>query len=191
MDSEQEEKELIRRAKNDIQAFGRLYDKYYSQIFGYVLRRTANICIAQDLTSEIFLKALKNIKQFQWRGIPFSAWLYRIASHEIATAFRKNKRRQLLTQEIMNQADTYGISVEAEIALAEEELQKHEDFLAIHNSISKLPVKYQEVIVLRFFEKKQLEEIGDILGKREGTVKSLLHRGMEKLKKIVEQNATF
>jgi len=167
MDLEQE-KELVCRAKNDAQAFGELYDKYYKQIFGYVLRRTASIDIAQDITSEVFLKALKNIKKFHWRGIPFSAWLYRIASHEIANNFRKNKRRQLLTEELMNSASTSNVSVEAEIAQAELELQRHEDFLAIHNSISKLPIKYQEVIVLRFFEKKQLKEIGDILGKRGG-----------------------
>lgn len=190
MDLEQE-KELVCRAKNDAQAFGELYDEYYSQIFGYVLRRTANIYTAQDVTSEAFLKALKNIKQFQWRDIPFSAWLYRIASHEIANNFRRNKRRQLLTEEIMNSANTSSTSVEAEIAQAEAELQKHEDFLSIHNSISKLPIKYQEVIVLRFFEKKQLKEIGDILGKREGTIKSLLHRGLEKLRKLTEDNATF
>jgi len=185
MDLEQE-KELVCRAKNDTQAFGELYDEYYSRIFGYVLRRTASIDVAQDITSEVFFKALKNIKNFHWRGVPFSAWLYRIATHEITNDFRRKKRRQLLAEEIMNSVNTSSISVEAEIAQAEAELQKHEDFLAIHNNISKLPVKYQEVIVLRFFEKKQLKEIGTILGKREGTIKSLLHRGMERLRKLME-----
>ncbi len=185
MDLERE-KELIDKVKNDSQAFGKLYDEYYSQIFGYVLRRTASIDVAQDITSEVFLKALKNIKQFHWRDIPFSAWLYRIASHEIANNFRKNKRRQLLTEEVMNSASTSNISVEAEIAQAEAELQKHEDFLAIHKNISRLPVKYQEVIVLRFFEEKQIKDIGVILGKRQGTIKSLLHRGMERLRKLIE-----
>ena len=78
MDLEQE-KELVERAKNDTEAFGKLYDRHYSQIFGYVLRRTASIEIAQDVTSEVFFKALKNLGQFHWRGTPFPSWLYRIA----------------------------------------------------------------------------------------------------------------
>lgn len=190
MDSEQD-KELVCRAQKDAQAFGELYDKYYRQIFGYILRRTASINIAQEVTSDVFFKALKNIKQFHWRDIPFSSWLYRIAAHEIANSFRKNKRRQLLTEEMTNSARASNMSAEAEIAQAEAELQKHEDFLAIHRRITELPMKYQEVIVLRFFEKKQLGEIGLILGKREGTVKSLLHRGLEKLRKLMEESATF
>jgi RNA polymerase sigma factor (sigma-70 family) len=82
-------------------------------------------------------------------------------------------------------------SPEVEIAQAEEELQEHEEFLTLHEAIAKLPIKYQEVITLRFFEKKRLKEIGEILGKREGTTKSLLHRGLERLRILVEQNATF
>jgi RNA polymerase sigma-70 factor (ECF subfamily) len=78
-----------------------------------------------------------------------------------------------------------------EVAQAEAELQKHEDFLAIHKNITKLPPQYQEVIALRFFEKKKLREIGDILGKREGTVKSLLHRGLERMRKLMVEDATF
>jgi RNA polymerase sigma-70 factor (ECF subfamily) len=77
-------------------------------------------------------------------------------------------------------------STGAEILQAEAELRRHEDFLTLHEGISRLQLKYQEVIVLRFFEDKQLKEIGEILGKREGTVKSLLHRGLEKLRKLTE-----
>jgi len=73
-----------------------------------------------------------------------------------------------------------------EVIEAEEELRRHEDFLLLHENISKLPIKYQDVITLRFFENKQIKEIGEILGKREGTIKSLLHRGLKKLKKLME-----
>jgi RNA polymerase sigma-70 factor (ECF subfamily) len=69
---------------------------------------------------------------------------------------------------------------------AETELEKYEDFLTLHKNIARLPIKYQEVIVLRFFENKQLKEIGEILGKQDGTVKSLLHRGLKKLKNLIE-----
>ena len=185
MDSEQE-KELVERAKSDPEAFGGLYDRHYSQICGYVLRRTASIEIAQDVTSEVFFKALKNTGQFRWRDVPFSSWLYRIATHEIANYFRKNKQRQLCLEEVSNSISISNVSVEAELLEAEAELKRHEEFLALHENISKLPVKYQEVITLRFFENKQVKEIGEILGKREGTVKSLLHRGLEKLRKLME-----
>ena len=185
MDLEQE-KELVERAKNNTAAFGELYDRYYSQIFGYVFRRTASIEIAQDVTSEVFFKALKNLGQFRWRGTPFPSWLYRIATHEIANYFRKNKHGQFCLKEVSNSISLSNPSAETELIEAEAELKRHEEFLTLHQNISKLPVKYQEVIALRFFENKQVKEIGEILGKRKGTIKSLLHRGLEKLRKLME-----
>jgi len=181
-----QEKELVERAKNDTEAFGELYDQYYSKILGYVLRRTASIEIAQDVTSDAFFKALKNLGQFRWRGVPFSSWLYRIATHEIANYFRKSKHRQSCLEEVSNSISISNPSAETELLEAEAELKRREDFLILHENISKLSVKYQEVITLRFFENKQVKEIGEILGKREGTVKSLLHRGLEKLRKLME-----
>jgi len=182
----EQEKALVGRAKNDAEAFGELYDQYYSQILRYVLRRTASIEVAKDVTSEVFFKALKNLGQFRWRGVPFSSWLYRIATNEIANYFRKNGHLQTSLEELSNSISISDPSTETELLQAEAELMRHEEFLALHESISKLPIKYQEVIVLRFFEDKQLREIGEILGKREGTIKSLLHRGLEKLGKLME-----
>ncbi len=185
MDLEQE-KELVEKAKNDTQVFGELYDQYYPKIFGYVLRRTASIDVAQDVTSEVFFKALKNLGQFCYRGFPFSSWLYRIATNEIANYFRKNKREKFCLEEAFNSVSISNPSAETELLEAEAELKRHEDFLILHENLSKLSVKYQEVITLRFFENKQVKEIGEILGKREGTIKSLLHRGLEKLRKLME-----
>jgi RNA polymerase sigma-70 factor (ECF subfamily) len=181
-----QERELVERAKNNGEAFVELYDQYYSQIFGYVLKRTANIEVAQDVTSEVFFKAFKNLRQFNWRGVPFSSWLYRIATNEIANYFTKNKPWQLSLEEVSNSISSSDPWAETELLQAEAELRRREDFLTLHENISKLQLKYQEVIVLRFFEDKQLKEIGEILGKREGTVKSLLHRGLEKLRKLTE-----
>ena len=185
MDLEQE-KELVGRAKNDTEAFSELYDQYYSKIFGYVLRRTAGIEVAQDVTSEVFFKALKNLGQFHWCGIPFSSWLYRIATNEIANYFRKNKHGEFCLEEVSNSISISNPSAEIELLETEAELKRHEDFLILHENISKLPVKYQEVITLRFFENKQVREIGEIIGKPEGTIKSLLHRSLEKLRKLME-----
>jgi RNA polymerase sigma-70 factor (ECF subfamily) len=181
-----QERELVERAKNNAEAFVELYDQYYSQIFGYVLKRTANIEVAQDVTSEVFFKAFKNLRQFHWRGVPFSSWLYRIATNEIANYFTKSKPWQFSLEEVSNSISFSDPSTGTEFLQAEAELRRHEDFLTLHENISKLQLKYQEVIILRFFEDKQLKEIGEILGKREGTVKSLLHRGLEKLRKLTE-----
>jgi RNA polymerase sigma-70 factor (ECF subfamily) len=186
------ERQLVERAKCDPQAFGALYDEYFGQIFGYVLRRTASITIAQDVTAEVFFKALRNIKGFQWRGIPFSDWLYRIAIHEIANVYTHNGHDRVLTTEMKLSLAVFDASVETGAEEAEARLQQESDLLALHKSISKLPQKYQEVITLRFFEKKQLNEIARILGKREGTIKSLVHRGLERLRSLMEEtSATF
>ena len=183
----EQEKALVERAASDSSAFGRLYDEHYGRIFGYVLLRTASVADTQDITSEVFLKALLNIKRFKWRGLPFSAWLYRIAGHEIANKYRYDGRRKLLARELEISLSIAGDN-EEELAEAERRLSAHADFKAIHAGLSRLPVAYQEVITLRFFEKKSIEEIGRITGKREGTIKSLLHRGLRRLRKLMEQN---
>jgi len=179
-----EEKELVEKAKKDPEVFGKLYERYYSQIFGYILKRVANLDIAQDVCSETFLKALKNLWKFHWKGISFSFWLYKIANNEIANHFRKNKYRLISLGKV---PEPISISnPELEYIEAQEELKKHEDFLKIQGKISRLEIKYQEVIALRFFEKLKIKEIAEIVEKKEGTVKSLLHRGLEKLKGFFE-----
>lgn len=178
------ERELVRQAQREPEAFSKLYELNYSKIFGYVLKRVANLELAQDITSETFLKSLQNIKKFKWRNISFSSWLYRIASNEIANYFRKNKYKAVSFEKI---SEPISLSNPLqEIVEAEEKLKEQKDFLEIYQKISKLPNIYQEVIVLKFLEKKKIKEISEILGKREGTVKSLLHRGLEKLRKLMD-----
>ena len=175
-----EEKLLVERAKKDSLAFGQLYDEHYSRIFGYVLKRTADLDLTQDVVSETFLKALKNLNQFHWQNVSFSSWLFRIASNEIVNFWRK-KKPALSFSSVKEPAFTKDLS--EEIMAAQDKLKDHQDFLMIQKQIRLLDSRYQEVIVLRFFEKKSLLEIAEILGKKEGTVKSLLHRGLEKLRK--------
>lgn len=180
----EEERKLIQKAKRNPEVFGRLYDQHYPKIFSYVLKRTVNLDIAQDITSETFFKALKKLWQFHWRNIPFSSWLYRIANNEIANYFRKNKHKPVPLETIPEPFSV--LNPLTEVLEAEEELKRHQDFLTLQKTISKLPTKYQEVITLRFFEKKHIKEIAEILGKGEGTIKSLLHRGLEKLRQTIE-----
>jgi len=184
-----EEKELVRQAQKSPDAFARLYDHYYPRIFGYILRRTANLEVAQDITSETFLKALGKLWQFRWRNVSFSSWLYRIATNEINQYFRKAEYKKSISLEELQEQGFEPPSPhdpESELIEAQEELKQHQDFLEIQAKIVQLPAKYQEVITLRFFEKKQIKEIAEILGKREGTIKSLLHRAVEKLREADE-----
>jgi len=180
-----EERELVKQAQKDPEAFAKLYDQYYPKIFGYALRRTANLEVAQDITSETFFKALKKLWQFRWRNVSFSSWLYKIATNEVSQFFRKAEYKKSLSLEELLEQGFEPISPydpESELIEAQEKLKQHQDFLEIQEKIVRLPVKYQEVIALRFFEKKQINEIAEILGKKEGTIKSLLHRALEKLK---------
>ncbi len=192
----EKEKELVEQAKRDPEAFGKLYEQYFDAILNYVLRRTGNVQNAQDITAEIFLQALKNINKFQWRNIPFSAWLFRIATNEIAAWFRKKGSKTVSLDALREKGfdPVAGDDVEQEALAAQEELLKQQEFLAVLKQIDLLPPKYREVVALRFFAGKQLLEISQILKKPEGTVKSLLHRGLKKLKNNYlrhEQSATF
>lgn len=180
-----EEKELVRQAQKAPDAFAQLYDQYYPRIFGYVLRRSANLEAAQDITSETFLKALGKLWQFQWRNVSFSSWLYKIATNEVKQYFRKAEYKKSVSLEELQEQGFELLSPhdpENELIEAQEKLEQHQEFLEVQQRIVRLPDKYQEVITLRFFEKKQIKEIAEILGKREGTIKSLLHRAVEKLR---------
>jgi RNA polymerase sigma-70 factor (ECF subfamily) len=180
----EQEKALVERAKTDPDAFGELYDEYYMPIFNYLLRRTANITDTQDLTSEVFMKAFKNIGTFKWSGISFSAWLYRIAFHEIINKYRKGKHEQSFN---IDAIDTNSASSGSSLLQVEDETKKYEDYFVIHQSISRLPAKYREVISLRFFAGKEIHEISQILDKPESSIKTLLYRGLEKLRVDIQE----
>ena len=181
-----QEKKLVKNAQKDPEAFGIIFDKYYDRIFGYILRRVANPNIAKDIISEVFFKAFTNLWKFRWRNISIAAWLYKIATNEINYYFRKKKYKTVSLNRLMDENGLEPVSsdgtIEEEIINAETILKKHLDYLEIQKKIAEMPLKYQEVISLRFFESKSIKEISDILNKKEGTVKSLLSRGIHKLR---------
>lgn len=181
-----EEQLIIESAKHDAEAFGKLYDQYYSCIYGYLLKRVADVELAADLSSETWIKALNNINKFKFNGAPFSCWLYRIAGNCIIDYYRKNKRLILDLEEIAELKSDQDL--QAEIIQAEDQLKKYLDFLEVQKILAKLDQKYQEVITLRFFEDKRIDEICEILEKKEGTVKSLLHRGIILLRGAMQLN---
>lgn len=190
------ERKLVELAKSDPESFGRLYELNYDQIFAYVLKRTASTQVAQDITAETFFKALKNIQNFKWHNVPFSAWLYRIAINEINIWHRKRSYKSISLDGLKDKGfePISDDEMEEELLGAQQSLERHEQYMLIQKELDLIPAKYREVIALRFFASKQLSEISQILGKPEGTVKSLLHRGLERLKKVLTQgqnSATF
>lgn len=180
----QDEKSLVLAAQKDPDAFGALFDLNYTKILSYLVHRTGDVALAQDLSSETFLKAYSKLWQFKWRSISFSAWLYRIAINELRMHFRNKKLVHSL--EAMMESTGFdvrdSVDLQRELVEAEEAVKRHGEFLQIQKRLTLLPVAYQEVISLRFFEEKSLNEIAEILGKKEGTIKSLLSRGLEKLR---------
>ena len=183
--ADKEEILLIENAKSDPESFGKLYDKYYDQIYRFCLHRTANIDVAQDITSEIFTKVLKKLWMFRWKNVAFSAWLFKIANNEINSFYRKNRQSFVDINDYSEKISDDEKVADFKLNAEEKELSEKRTFLSLHNSIKKLDLKYQEVIVLRYFEDKQIKEISEILGKSEGTIKSLLHRSIKNLKKLI------
>ena len=187
-----DEKEIIEKSKNDPQFFGLLFDKYHDRIFKYILHRTMNIELSRDLTSDTFYKALKNINAYKWKNIPLSSWLYRIASNEINGYFRKHGSfHKAISANIINIDDKLYPLIQEEIKDAHQKLEEKNNFTELHRSVEQLAINYQEVIVLRFFETKKIKEISEILNKSEGTIKSLIHRGLKQLKLKLNNSLFF
>ena len=186
--NQEEEKLLINEAKTSNESFVKLYDYYYPKILGYSFRRTLDLNLSKDITSETFLKAFTGIGKYQWKGIPFSSWLFRIASNEMNMLDRKKKYKpDSLTA--LKERGVFDIvdkaSLDEEKNELEKQLQQSNDFINVQQKLLLLPVKYQEVIALKYFEEKSIKEIVEILEIKEGTIKSLLSRGIEKLKNLV------
>jgi RNA polymerase sigma-70 factor (ECF subfamily) len=183
----EEGRQLVERARTDPHAFGLLFDRHHDEIFKYILHRTANSELARDLTSETFFKALNKLWTFRWQNAPFSAWLYRIASNEVNGYYRKHKNHKSVPlEEVMNNPGGPDREAAEELNKAEKEIQNNQLFLELHQAVSRLKSRYQEVVTLRFFEGKQVKDIAQILNKSEGTVKSLLHRALKQLQDILD-----
>jgi RNA polymerase sigma-70 factor, ECF subfamily len=179
------EEEILAAIKRDPQKFGILFDHYYSRIFGYVHRRVNNFDVSKDIAAETFLKAYLKIGRFKWTGISLSSWFYRIATNEINLYYRKRGNLSESLDRLINDFSfepTDNSTFEDDRERLEEEMKKYSDFEIISMLLTLLSTEYQSVISLRYFEKKSIKEICEIMGKKEGTVKSLLSRGIGKLK---------
>jgi RNA polymerase sigma factor (sigma-70 family) len=186
----QKEQEIIERARINPEAFAEIFEAYYGAIFRYAAYRTGNAETAADITSETFFKALNKLGTFRFRGVPFSAWLYRIAGNEANLFFRRRKYEPVSFNSFDNEnavphEPVSSADIESELAAAQEEIDGNKAYQQAKTALRTLPEKYQEVIILRYMQDKKISEIGLITGMNEGTVKSLISRGLKKIKKIM------
>ena len=175
-----EDQMLVSAARHDTEAAGRLFDKYYSEIFGYIYYCTFDGTVAEDLTSNVFLAVYSHLGRYKWRQVPFRAWLYRIATNEVRMHWRQKKRVKIVSLQTDDSRKDAEQSASDSVAVAEE-------YLMLHKALLELRMKYRTVIILRYFEDKTIAEICEITGRKEGTVKAQLHRGLYKLQDILVQ----
>lgn len=168
------ELQQINAAKENPAHFSPLYEKYFKSIYVFVHRRTDDDELASDITSHVFLKAMINIKKYEYRGLPFSAWLFRIAFNEINMYFRKNKGNRVVSME------QNGI---IQIAQAVELNDQTDQLERMTAALKQLDSDDVQLIELRFFEKRSFAEVGEIVGITENNAKVKIYRILDKLKK--------
>lgn len=170
----QEDEILALAAQGDRDAFGMLYERYVDRIFNYVYYRTGNLDDAEDLTARVFQRAMNHIGNYTDRGVPFSAWLYRIAHNLVANWHRDRGRRQEIP---LSDAPLPAKGEHPENTLVHNERQE-----ALLRLIRSLPAERQTLLILKFVEHLSNAEIGQIMGRSEGAVKSLYHRTLLSLR---------
>ncbi len=181
IDSDQELAKLARTSRD---AFGTLYERHITAIYRYVYYRVGNMEDAEDLTARVFTRALKHIHNYNDRGLPFTAWLYRIAHNVVANFHRDNKRHPSVPLDEMeihpeiaqdNHADATDIRIDSE-------RERRRLIEAIH----RLPEERQQLVVLKFVQQLQNVEIGQIMNRSEGAIKSLYHRTLAQLRQRLD-----
>jgi len=172
-----EEKQLVERAKTNAESFGIIYDYYFPKIYAFVAAKTSNRDDAEDLTGEIFMKALENLHHFEWRGIPFGAWLFRIARNTINDYYRDSAKNR--TGDLEKIAD-----LKQDEANNSPDRQAGQNELAakVREVLSTLPERELNVIQLKFFSGMSNREIVDITGLSESHIAVIIYRTLRKIK---------
>lgn len=166
-----EEQVLVEAAQKDPARFTDLYEANFERVYAFVSRRVHSRADVEDITAEVFQHALENLPRFEWRGVPFAAWLYRIAANAV------HDKWQRLTRENGRPA-MEAPSVEFD----DTEIERTELRARLFRNVAKLPAEQRRVIEMRFNEEKSIQEIAKAMGKSTGAVKQLQHRAIEKLR---------
>ncbi len=177
-----DEQVLSLASQGDREAFGLLYERYVGRIYNYIYYRTGSSFDAEDLTERVFFRALRHIRNYTDRGLPFSAWLYRIAHNLVANWHRDNSRRKEVPLDDGLMSPHHGELPENELLHAEE----RERLLKV---IRCLPADRQQLLILKFVEHLSNAEIAEIMGRTEGAIKSLYHRTLLSLRDELEKLA--
>ena len=172
-----EELAVIEASKKDPSHFELIYNRYHEPIFRYVYQRMEDKDTAFDITQQVFLKAMTKLDKFEYKGVPFSSWLYRIAKSEVYDALRKNQKNRSVNIDDVQLGDMMEDMQE------ESNLEKYGQRLA--TAIAELDEDDLQLVEMRFFEKRAFKEIGEILEITENNAKVRLYRVLERLKKIL------
>jgi RNA polymerase sigma-70 factor (ECF subfamily) len=170
--AEPDERLLIEAAQKDPSRFADLYEMHFDRVYAYVARRLPDRSVAQDVTAEVFHRALANLKSYEWRGVPFAAWLYRIAANAIATHARKAARDRNLP---------------AGVETAEQVSEEIERRASLYGAVRDLPPDQRRVIQMRFGQERSIREIAQALQRTEGAVKQLQFRALKNLRARLDQ----
>jgi RNA polymerase sigma-70 factor (ECF subfamily) len=164
---------LVEAAQADPARFVEIYQRHVDRIYAFVSRRTENRATAEDITSHVFEEAFSTIGRFEWRGVPVSAWLFRIASNAIADHWRERARY------------THDAPPDAPDSHDLEDIDRR---IALYQHVEQLPDQQQLVIRMRFIEEKSIREVAAALGRSEGAVKQLQLRALENLRKRMDRH---
>lgn len=178
-----DEEALALAVRGDAEAFGRLYERYVSRIYNYIFYRTGNASDAEDLTARVFYRAMGHIRSYRDQGVPFSAWLYRIAHNLVANWHRDNSRRKEVPLD-----DHAGLVQRSEHP--EMSLVQSQEVEGLFAAVRKLPPERQQLIILKFVEHLSNAEIAVIMGRSEGAIKSLYHRTLLSLRDKLDLGPT-
>lgn len=171
---EMDPRPLIEAAQNDPSCFAEVYELYFERVYAYVSRHARDRHAAEDITSEVFQQALANLGRFEWRGVPFSAWLFRIAANALADHFNRLSRARNTTG--LNGFDPPNpsqFSTRGEVDA---------DRARVFRLVKELPPDQRRVVAMRFAEEKSIREIANAIGRTEGAVKQLQFRAIENLR---------
>jgi RNA polymerase sigma-70 factor (ECF subfamily) len=172
---EADERLLIEAAQKDPARFADLYELNFERVYAYCVKRVQDRSESEDLTSEVFHQALANLQRFEWRGIPFAAWLFRIAANLISDRWQRSGR------EI---TDDSGIIESAQVSPAA--IEEVERRATLFRLVETLPAEQKRVVLLRFVEQKSIKEVASAIRKTEGAVKQLQFRALSTLKARME-----
>lgn len=171
--------DIVERAKTDKEAFGELYERYITKIYNYIYYRTGNHHDAEDLAARVFFRAMAHIENYTERGVPFQAWLYRIAHNLVANWHRDKGRRKIIP---LDEFVSFSLKSDS----PENKAEADEERERLLNAIRRLPEERQQLLQLKFLDHLSNAEIGVIMDRTEGAIKSLYHRTLIALREDLE-----